>query len=170
MSRCFEAFVFSLSAFQHFSFLIYMYRYTIIAVGRMKNRALADLCADFSKRLKRSGNFELIELKDGTIESEGQRIVEALDKRPNTHVYVMAEEGKTRTSAKLAKAIYDLQGQQAVFIIGGAYGLSPEVKQRADVLFALSPLTFTHEIARMLLCEQLYRVVSINTGSKYHHE
>jgi 23S rRNA (pseudouridine1915-N3)-methyltransferase len=147
-----------------------MYRYTIIAVGRMKNRALADLCTDFSKRLNRSGNFELVELKDGTIESEGQRILEALDKRPNASVYVMAEEGKTRASAKLAKALYALQGQQAIFIIGGAYGLSPAVKARADVLFALSPMTFTHEIARMLLCEQLYRAVSINSGSKYHHE
>ncbi|MGJ8639798.1 MAG: 23S rRNA (pseudouridine(1915)-N(3))-methyltransferase RlmH [Opitutaceae bacterium] len=147
-----------------------MYRYTIIAVGRMKNRALADLCADFSKRLKRSGNFELIELKDGDIETEGKRILEALDKRRDARVYAMAEEGKTRNSAKFAKELLDLQGQQAIFIIGGAYGLSNQVKQRTDTLLALSPFTFTHEIARMLLCEQLYRAVSINSGSKYHHE
>jgi 23S rRNA (pseudouridine1915-N3)-methyltransferase len=147
-----------------------MFRYTIIAVGRMKNRSLAALCDDFSKRLKRPGNFELIELKDGDIESEGQRILEALDKRKDARIYAMAEEGKTSTSAQLAKELFALQGQPAVFIIGGAYGLSPAVKDRADVLFALSPLTFTHEIARMLLCEQLYRAVSINTGSKYHHE
>ena len=147
-----------------------MYRYTLIVIGRMKNRPLADLCADFSKRLKRSGNFELIELKDGDIESEGQRVIEALDKRRNSRIYAMAEEGKTRSSAKLARELFDLQGQQAIFIIGGAYGLSPRVKERADQLFALSPLTFTHEIARMLVCEQLYRAVSINLGSKYHHE
>ena len=147
-----------------------MYRYTVIAIGRMKNRALADLCADFTKRLKRSGNFELVELKDGDIESEGQRILEALDKRRDARIYTMAEEGKTRTSARLARELLDLQGQQAIFIIGGAYGLSPAVKARADALFALSPLTFTHEIARMLVCEQLYRAVSINSGSKYHHE
>ncbi|HAV13939.1 MAG TPA: 23S rRNA (pseudouridine(1915)-N(3))-methyltransferase RlmH, partial [Opitutae bacterium] len=72
-----------------------MYRYTVIAVGKMKNRALADLSDDFSKRLKRSGNFELIELKDGDIESEGQRILEALDKRRGARVYAMAEEGRT---------------------------------------------------------------------------
>lgn len=147
-----------------------MYRYTLIVIGRMKNRPLADLCADFSKRLKRSGNFELIELKDGDIESEGQRVIEALDKRRNSRIYAMAEEGKTRSSAKLARELFDLQGQQAIFIIGGAYGLSPRVKERADQLLALSPLTFTHEIARMLVCEQLYRAVSINLGSKYHHE
>ena len=146
-----------------------MYRYTIIAIGRMKNKPLNALCDDFAKRLKRSGHFELLELKDGDVESEGQRILEALGKRKGARVYAMAEEGKTRTSAGLAQELCALQGQPAVFIIGGAYGLSSAVKARADVLFALSPLTFTHEIARMLLCEQLYRAVSINAGSKYHH-
>jgi 23S rRNA (pseudouridine1915-N3)-methyltransferase len=147
-----------------------MFAYTIIAVGKMKNRHLAALCDDFAKRLQRQGNFDLIELKDGDVASEGQRILEALDKRKGARVYAMAEEGTTRTSAKLANELQSLLGQHAVFIIGGAYGLSDAVKQRADVLLALSPLTFTHEIARMLLCEQLYRAVSIQTGSKYHHE
>jgi len=147
-----------------------MFRYTLIAVGKMKNRSLAALCADFSKRLKRQGNFELIELKDGDVESEGQRILEALAKRSEARIYAMAEEGKTRSSQKLAGELYALQGRQAVFIIGGAYGLSNAVKQRADALLARSPFTFTHEIARMLVCEQLYRAVSIQTGSKYHHE
>jgi len=147
-----------------------MYRYTVIAVGRMKNRSLAALCDDFTKRLRRSGNFEMIELKDSDVAGEGQRILEALDKRKDATVYAMAEEGRTRSSAQLAKELFALQGQPAVFIIGGAYGLSPAVKARADELFALSPLTFTHEIARMLVCEQLYRAVSINSGSKYHHE
>ncbi len=147
-----------------------MFRYTVIATGKMKNRALANLCEDFSKRLKRQGNFELVELKAGDIESEGQRIVEALEKRREARVYAMAEEGETHSSAVLAKELFNLQGHPAIFIIGGAYGLSPVVKVRADVRFSLSPLTFTHEMARMLLCEQLYRAVSINTGSKYHHE
>jgi 23S rRNA (pseudouridine1915-N3)-methyltransferase len=82
----------------------------------------------------------------------------------------MAEEGMTRTSQRLADELYTLQGRPAVFILGGAYGLSDAVKARADALFALSPLTFTHEIARMLICEQLYRAVAIQNGSKYHHE
>ncbi|WPJ97397.1 23S rRNA (pseudouridine(1915)-N(3))-methyltransferase RlmH [Coraliomargarita algicola] len=146
-----------------------MFRYTVIAIGKMKNRPLAALCEDFCKRLKRQGNFDLLELKDGDVESEGQRILEALSKRSDARIYAMAEEGVTRSSQKLADELYALQGRPAVFIIGGAYGLSDSVKQRADALFALSPLTFTHEIARMLVCEQLYRAVSIQTGSKYHH-
>jgi 23S rRNA (pseudouridine1915-N3)-methyltransferase len=147
-----------------------MFRYTVIAIGKMKNRSLAMLCDDFSQRLKRQGNFELIELKDGDVESEGLRILEALAKRSDARIYAMAEEGMTRTSQRLADELYALQGRPAIFILGGAYGLSDKVKARADALFALSPLTFTHEIARMLVYEQLYRAVAIQTGSKYHHE
>lgn len=147
-----------------------MFRYTVIAVGKMKSRHLDALCLDFTKRLGRSGKFEIIELKDSDLEGEGDRILEAIDKRRDAAVYVMAEEGKTRTSAAFARELDLLRGRHAVFVIGGAYGLSPRVKARADQLFALSPLTFTHEIARMLLAEQLYRAVSINSGSKYHHE
>tara|TARA_B100000989_G_scaffold456_1_gene289 strand:- start:2907 stop:3350 length:444 start_codon:yes stop_codon:yes gene_type:complete len=147
-----------------------MYRYTVIAIGKMKNRSLAMLCDDFSKRLKRQGNFELIELNDGDVESEGLRILEALAKRSDARIYAMAEEGTTCTSQRLADELYALQGRPAIFILGGAYGLSDLVKERADALFALSPLTFTHEIARMLVCEQLYRAVAIQTGCKYHHE
>ena len=147
-----------------------MFRYTVIAIGKMKNRSLAMLCDDFSQRLKRQGNFELIELKDGDVESEGLRILEALAKRSDARIYAMVEEGMTRTSQRLADELYALQGRPAIFILGGAYGLSDTVKARADALFSLSPLTFTHEIARMLVYEQLYRAVAIQTGSKYHHQ
>lgn len=136
----------------------------------MKNRHLAALCDDFGKRLQRQGNFELIELKDGDVATEGQRILNALEKRKGARVYAMAEEGRGRSSSALAAELQELQGRPAVFIVGGAFGLSDAVKRRADVRLALSPMTFTHEIARMLLCEQLYRAVSIQTGSKYHHE
>ena len=147
-----------------------MFRFTVIAIGKMKNRSLAMLCDDFSQRLKRQGNFELLELKDGDVESEGLRILEALAKRSDARIYAMAEEGMTRTSQRLADELYALQGRPAIFILGGAYGLSDTVKARADALFSLSPLTFTHEIARMLVYEQLYRAVAIQTGSKYHHQ
>ena len=147
-----------------------MFHYTVIAIGKMKNSSLAMLCDDFFQRLKRQGNFELIELKDGDVESEGLRILEALAKRSDARIYAMAEEGMTRTSQRLADELHSLQGRPVVFILGGAYGLSHTVKARADALFSLSPLTFTHEIARMLVYEQLYRAVAIQTGSKYHHE
>ena len=147
-----------------------MFHFTLIAVGRIKNKPLASLCEDFTKRLTRQGKFEQIELKDSTVENESTRILEALSKRKNTRVYALAEEGTTYTSAVFANELLNLQGKSAVFIVGGAYGLSQMVKAHAEICLSLSPFTFTHEIARMLLCEQLYRAVSINTGSNYHHE
>ena len=147
-----------------------MFHFTSIVVGRMKNQSLALLCEDFSKRLSRQGKFEVIELKDSVVESEGERILNALSKRKNACVYVLAEEGARYTSTALAGELAQLHGKPAIFVIGGSYGLSKAVKSQADKLLSLSPFTFTHEIARMLLYEQLYRAVSINTGSNYHHE
>ena len=146
-----------------------MYRFILIAVGRIKNKALASLCNDFTKRIKRYGKFEQFELKDSDVETEGKRIVEALSKHKNARIYVLAEEGTCYNSTAFAREIFKLQGQPAIFVVGGAYGLSDWAKSHADVLFSLSPLTFTHEIARMVLCEQLYRATSINMGSNYHH-
>ncbi len=147
-----------------------MFRYTLIVVGKMKKRSLADLCADYEKRLKRQGNFEVIELKDGTVESEGQRILEALEKRREAKVYVLAEEGKGMRSNDFATELVALQGRPANFVVGGAYGLSKAVKARADAVLSLSPMTFTHEMARFILCEQIYRADAINRGTGYHHE
>lgn len=147
-----------------------MFRFTIIGVGKVKNRSLAALCQDFGQRLKRQGQIECIELKDGDVASEGQRILDVLAKRSDARVYALGEEGTTYRSKELADSLVEFQGQSVVFIVGGAYGLSEAVKKRADVVWSLSPLTFTHEIARLLLYEQLYRAVSIQTGSKYHHE
>jgi len=147
-----------------------MFRYTIIAVGKMKRRELASLCDDFASRLRRQGTFELVELKDSDRETEGERILAALDKRTDARVYALTEEGRARRSLDLADELGALQGQPAVFIVGGPFGLSDDVKRRSHHLLSLSRMTFTHEIARMLLLEQLYRAVAIQSGSKYRHE
>ncbi|MEM7792339.1 MAG: 23S rRNA (pseudouridine(1915)-N(3))-methyltransferase RlmH, partial [Verrucomicrobiota bacterium] len=137
-----------------------MFRYTLICVGKMKNRHLAEICNDYLSRLRRQGSFELVELKDSGVESESSRIIEALEKRREARIYVLGEEGKSYSSSTLAGELLDLHGRPAVFVIGSAYGLAETVKKKADVLLALSQFTFTHEIARMLLCEQIYRAVS----------
>jgi 23S rRNA (pseudouridine1915-N3)-methyltransferase len=144
--------------------------FTLVCVGRLKNRHLAALVDDYAARLRRSGSLELVELRDATVEREGERIREALAKRKPARVFALAEEGRTTSSATLAAKLDALEGRPAAFVIGGAYGLSPAVKKAADELLSLSPLTFPHEIARLLLCEQLYRAVSILSGSGYHHE
>lgn len=146
-----------------------MFNFTLIAVGHIKNKSLKSLCDDFAKRLSRQGKFEQTELKDGTVETESTRILDTLSRRKNAKVYTLAEEGTTYTSTAFAGELLNLQGNPAIFIIGGAYGLNQAVKDRADICLSLSPFTFTHEIARLLILEQLYRAVSINTGSNYHH-
>jgi 23S rRNA (pseudouridine1915-N3)-methyltransferase len=72
-------------------------------------------------------------------------------------------------STALAADLGALQGRPAIFVVGGAYGLTGAVKARADKLLSLSPMTFTHEMARYLLSEQLYRADAIHRGSGYHH-
>ena len=146
-----------------------MYRYTILAVGKMKNSALTSLCADYVKRLSRQGSCEVIELKDGTIAREGQRILDALQKRQEAIIYLLSEEGQERSSLAFAKELKQLNGRNVVFVIGGAYGIHTSVKEQSDHIIALSKMTLTHEIARVLLTEQLYRTAAINSGSNYHH-
>ena len=141
----------------------------IIAVGKMKNRELASLCAEYEKRLGRYDKAQVLELKDAGAAQEGTRILEALD-ACRGRVYVLSEEGSAFTSKAFSAALEaDMQNGPSVFVIGGPYGLDDRVKRRADVLMSISPMTFTHEWARAILMEQLYRAKSISAGSGYHH-
>jgi 23S rRNA (pseudouridine1915-N3)-methyltransferase len=146
-----------------------MFNFTVVSVGKLKSAPIHTLVKDYQSRLKRTGKIESIILSDGTVESEGQRMLGLINKRPSAKVFVLSEEGPGMSSVQLARTVKDLQGQHALFIIGGAYGLSEAVKASADQLLSLSPMTFTHEMAALVLTEQLYRAVSINNGSKYHH-
>lgn len=100
---------------------------------------------------------------------EGEKILSAV--KPGDFVVCLDDKGETVTSEKLSvfftRRIED--PRQLVFIIGGAYGLSESVLNRCDYRLSLSPMTFTHEMARVLLLEQLYRAVSIAKGLPYHH-
>lgn len=141
----------------------------LITVGKMKNRALAEICADFTDRLKRFGGLEIVELKDSTPEKEGERIIESL-KNFKGRVYVMSEEGRTFSSKEFSQKLEqdELIGGSA-FVIGSAYGLSEATKKRADILMSMSPMTFTHEFARAILIEQIYRAKTITAKTGYHH-
>lgn len=147
-----------------------MFHLTLLTIGKLKNASIKSLAEDYQKRLKRHGRFETVEFADGTIESEGQRLLDYLNKHPQSKIFILAEEGQTLSSESFSKELQALQGRHTIFVIGGAFGLDPQVKAKADTLLALSPMTFTHELAQMLLCEQLYRGISILNGSKYHHQ
>lgn len=141
----------------------------IVVVGKMKNRALGELCLDYFSRLRKYDKAELIEIKDSSPEGEGRRMLEIMS-ASKLRVYALGEEGKALSSRALAKSMEaDLLSGGSMFLIGGPYGLSGEVKASADFLLSLSPMTFTHEWARAILLEQLYRAKSISAGSGYHH-
>ncbi len=140
----------------------------IIAVGKPKDKVLGAKSAEFVSRCGAYGKVECVELPDSDVAKEGKSLMKELEKEKNSFVFVLSEEGKLFTTATFAQKISAID-RKIVFVIGGPFGLAPEVKARADLLWSLSPLTFTHEMARFLLCEQLYRALNFNAGGSYHH-
>lgn len=143
--------------------------FKIIVIGRMKDKNLTHLTDDFLSRLNRYGKCETVVLPDSDVEREGEAIIRELNKDRDAAVFVLSEEGREWTTGAFSQQLEALD-RKAVFVIGGPFGLSPQVKQRATHLWSLSKLTFTHEMARFLLCEQLYRAMNLLNGGAYHHE
>ena len=101
---------------------------------------------------------------------EGKLLLKALDKK--TFVILLDERGEQVTSVQFAKFLEKKMGEgnkNLAFIIGGAFGVSDEVYRRADKVISLSPMTFSHQVVRILLMEQLYRAFTIIHGEPYHH-
>ncbi|MFH2021622.1 MAG: 23S rRNA (pseudouridine(1915)-N(3))-methyltransferase RlmH [archaeon] len=138
----------------------------IICVGKPKEKAITMLENELLKRTK----IEISETKDSNINKEGEKIIELLDKTENKFIFILSEEGKQFSSVELSQKLQkiSLEGKQILFIIGGPYGLSDAVKKKADIVLSLSKMTFTHEMARLFLIEQIYRAVSIIENKKYH--
>ncbi len=154
---------------------------TLICVGKLKEKYLTDACNEYKKRLS-AYKPNIIEISperlsdspseseiNSALEKEGKKILEKLPK--GSFVYAMCIEGKQRTSEELSAEIerIKLGGTGSIaFIIGGSFGLSDEVKKRADDRLSMSKMTFPHQLARVMLLEQIYRAVQIGLGTKYH--
>lgn len=139
----------------------------IIAVGKIKDKGLLAKIGEFAKWISHSAKLEVIELKDSDVEKEGEAILKAVGKDKG-YVFALSEEGKEFTSANFSRQLAKID-RKVIFVIGGPLGLSPQVKQRADMIFSLSKMTFTHEMARLFLFEQIYRAIDIARGGKYHN-
>jgi 23S rRNA (pseudouridine1915-N3)-methyltransferase len=139
----------------------------ILAIGRLRDRRLADLAADYRRRIGPLAPLTVVELKDQTPPREGRQLLARLGPAAG-HEFVVAldERGEPLDSLGLAGLLGD-HGSLA-FLIGGADGLAPEVRGRANRVLRLSRLTLTHEWARVLLLEQIYRGLSILRGLPYH--
>lgn len=138
-------------------------RIRILAVGKVRKGWLSEGVALYLKRLP---GLEVVELRDAGMAREAEAITAAL--RPEERLVVLTEEGESFSSTALARRLEGSGSERLAFVIGGADGLEPALRARASWRLSLSPLTFPHELARLLLLEQLYRALSIQQGGPYH--
>ncbi|WP_417574692.1 23S rRNA (pseudouridine(1915)-N(3))-methyltransferase RlmH [Parolsenella catena] len=154
-------------------------RYTIVAVGKLKERFWVQACAEYVKRLGAYGKVDVREVPDidparaGGVEAsrskEGQEILSAIPER--SHVILLAIDGKQRASEEFSAHLDELvlRGKSDLsFVIGGSDGVSSEVRARANETFSFGPITLPHNLARVVLLEQLYRACKISRGEPYH--
>lgn len=160
-----------------------MLHIVILAVGRLKEKYLADGVKEYLKRLSPYARVELCEVADDPIpehsltaachnvqEREGARLLSRL--RPGTFLVVLDEKGVSRSSEEMAALLDKLAvigRSEVTFLIGGSLGLSAKVVQRADLCLSFSKLTFPHQMFRLIMLEQLYRWFKISRGEPYHH-
>ena len=159
-----------------------MQRVTVLCVGKLKEKFYIDAAAEYVKRLQRHCKLELIELPEQrlpddpspaeiqkALRTEGDAIRERLPK--GGAVIALCIEGKPCSSQELSRrmAEFGVQGKtQLTFLIGGSVGLDEDLKCQADWRLSMSPMTFPHHMARIMLLEQIYRAYQIAGGTKYH--
>jgi len=153
-------------------------RFELLFLGKTRETYLEAGIADYTKRLSRYLNVEIKTVKEGRfrkgepdmviIEKQSRDLLQSME---GAYLVCLDRTGKQLDSTGLATLLenWEMQGQKKVsFIIGGPLGLSADALNRADLVLSLSPMTFTHEMARLLLLEQLYRACTIKAGEKYH--
>ncbi len=160
-----------------------MLRVNIICIGKIKEKYFTDAIAEYQKRLSAFCKLQIIELAEERIRSntpndaqiaevldnEGRRILQRIG--AGDYVAALCIEGRLLSSEELAETLESVgvAGKStADFIIGGSYGLSEAVKRRADIRLSMSRMTFPHQMARVILTEQIYRAFEISSGGKYH--
>lgn len=154
---------------------------TLIVVGKTDKKYILEGVSEYEKRLSHYCKFEVKVIPDiknsksmsssVQMQKEGELILGTV--RSTSEVILMDERGSEYSSVDFAKFIEKkgIAGQrELVFVIGGPYGFSPEVKAASNAQLSLSRLTFSHQIVRLIFMEQLYRAMTIIKGEPYHHE
>ena len=138
-------------------------RLRILAIGKVRRGWIQDGIDLYCKRLP---GLSIVELRDGTPEKEAEAIRAA--RRADERLVVLMEQGETLESIPFAQRLEQLSSERIVFVIGGADGLTEALKAEAHWRLSLSPMTFPHELARLMLVEQLFRAQAILQGRPYH--
>ena len=147
-------------------------KYTVVCVGKLKERFWKDACAEYTKRLGAYAKVDIREVADidpAARDKEGAAILAALPSR--AHVILLAIEGKERSSEELSARLDDLMlrgSSDIAFVIGGSDGVSDDVRARADEMLSFGRITLPHNLARVVLLEQVYRACKISRGEPYH--
>lgn len=159
-----------------------MINITIIALGKLKEKYMREFSAEYEKRLSAFCKLNIIELTpcktsdnpskseiNNALSSEAKMIVSKIP--ANSHIFSMCIEGSQTESLKFSEKLQQiaLMGKSnIVFIIGSSFGLSDEIKAMSNDKFSMSKMTFPHQMARIMLLEQIYRAFQISSGGKYH--
>ena len=159
-----------------------MQKVTVLCVGKLKEKFYIDAAAEYVKRLQRHCKLEIVELPEQKLPEspapaeieqalarEAALIEEKLPK--GGAVIALCIEGKPCSSVELSRRMQELAvsgKSQLTFLIGGSVGLSEDLKRQADWRLSMSPMTFPHHLARIMLLEQIYRACQIAAGTKYH--
>lgn len=141
-----------------------------LTVGKKHDATLAEAIASFEKRLQPYVNFEFDYIPTADKDTESAAILKRL--KSDDYVILLDETGKSINNSQFAELINSAQSmrhKKLVIIIGGAYGVTEQVKVRANFILSLSALVFPHQIARLIVVEQLYRSFNLLAGGKYHH-
>ena len=159
-----------------------MQKVTVLCVGKLKEKFYMDAAAEYAKRLSRYCKLELVELPEERLpedpspaQIEAALLKEAAAIRAKlpagASLIALCVEGELRSSEALARQMAAWAGQgvsQLVFLIGGSFGLHPSIKGSAKLRLSMSPMTFPHHLARVMVLEQIYRAYQINAGTRYH--
>ncbi len=156
----------------------------ILCIGKIKETYWNEALAEYAKRLGRFCRFKVTELPEtrlpehaglaeerAVVEDESERLMKAFSKGPDVCIVALAIKGKSLSSEQLAYKLSSLAGEgtsHIVFVIGGSLGLSEKLLAAADLRLSFSAFTFPHQMMRVILAEQLYRVCKINAGEVYH--
>jgi len=159
-----------------------MFEITLIAMGKLKEKFYLSAAAEYEKRMKGYCQFRILELPEvrlpedpspaeiaAGLEKEADLILSRIPK--GAWLCVLTPEGKMLSSEALAEKLRDVKNSgksSACFLIGSSFGMAPRIKEKADFRLSMSPMTFPHHLARVMVLEQLYRAEAIQAGSKYH--
>ena len=144
---------------------------TLLVIGKLKEKFLVEGVEEYLKRIKIFAKVEVREISEcRTVDEEGKKLLAQVPR--DSFLIVLDVAGNALTSEQLAEKIsaLTLRGVSDItFLIGGAFGLSEEVRRAAGLRLSLSKMTFTHQMARLIIAEQIYRAFKINRGEPYHY-